>query len=57
MFRPHVAGDVFVVGGSGLGSYELQRLLGVGCEADSGADFSKSGRGLVDLDVDVGVFE
>lgn len=32
-------------------------MLGIGREADSGADFSKGGRGLVDLNVDVGVFE
>lgn len=32
-------------------------MLGIGCEADSGADFSKGWRGLVDLNVDVGVFE
>ena len=57
MFRPHVTGGVFVVGSSSLGRYELEGSLGIWCDADSGADFSESWRSLVDLDVDVGVFE
>lgn len=57
MFRPHVPGSMFVVSSSRLGRYQLQGLLGVGCDADTGADFSKRGRGFIDLDVDMGVFE
>lgn len=57
VLRPHVPRDMFVISGSSLGPYESQRLLGIGSEADPGADFSKGGRGFVDLDVDVGVFE
>ena len=57
MFRPHVAGGVLVVCGSSLERYELQGLLGVGPDADSGADFSKGGSCFVDLDVEVRGFE
>lgn len=57
MFRPHVARCVFVVSSSGLGRYELEGLLGIWCDADTSADLPESWRSLVDLDVDVGVFE
>ena len=32
-------------------------MLGIGSEADPGADFSKGWRSFVDMDVDVGVLE
>ena len=48
---------MFVVGSSCLWADELQRLLRIGCDADSGTDFSKGGSRFVDLDVDLGVFE
>lgn len=57
MFRPHVAGGVLVVSSSSLGRYELQGLLAVGPDADSGADFSKGGSCLVDLDVNLRGFK
>ena len=57
MFRPHVARGMFVVGGSRLWPDELQGLLRVGCDTDSGTDLSKRGSRFIDLDVDVGVFE
>lgn len=53
MIRPHVAGGELVVSSSSLGRYKLQGLLAVGPDANSGADFSKGGSCLVDLDVNV----
>ena len=57
MLRPHVAGGMLVISSSGRRRYELQGLLGVGRDPDSGANLPESGRCLVDLDVDVWVFE
>ena len=57
MLRPHVAGSMFFISSSGLRCYELQGLLGVGRDSDSGANLPESGRCLVDLDVDIRVFE
>lgn len=57
VFGPQVARGVFVVGGFGRWPYEFERLLGVGSDADSSADFAECWRCFVDLDVDVGVFE
>lgn len=48
---------MFVVGGSSLWRYELQGLLGIGCDTDTGADFPECWRGFINLDVDMGVFE
>ena len=57
MFWPHVASGMFVVCSFCLWSYELKGLLGIGCDAHSGADLPKSWRGLIDLDFDMGIFE
>ena len=46
---------MFVVGGSSLWRYELQGLLGIGCDADT--DFPECWRGFINLDVDMGVFK
>ena len=57
MHGPHVAGGMFVVSGSSLWRDEPQGLLGIGSDADSGADLPESWRSLVNLEVDVRVFE
>ena len=57
VFRPQIARGMFVVCGSCFEPYERQSLLGVGSDADSGADIFKGGRCFIDLDVDVGVFK
>ena len=57
MFRPHVAGGMFFKSGSSFWRYELQGLLSIRCNADTSANLTESGRSLVDLDVNVRVFE
>lgn len=57
MLRRHVSCGMFVVSSSSLRRDQLQGLLGIGCDANTSANFSKCWRSFIDLDVDVGVFE
>lgn len=40
-----------------MGSYEFESALAVGPNSDTGAYFTKSGCGFIDLDVDVLILE
>ena len=57
MFRPKIPGGMFVVGRSSFWGDQLKGTLGVGRDADTGANLSECWSGFVDLDVDVRIFE
>lgn len=57
MFRPEVASGMFVEGSFSFGCYELQCPLGIESNADTSTNLTERWRTLVDLHVNMRVFE